>query len=147
MSKKSFSTYFWLRKRTLKLKHCDLKSDNQQYNRLVCWDKWLVNQASDVSFSTSFFIISCRLRALKTLYFHSWTFIKKWKNKLKRFLQTILQEIMKKKMLGTSTSHLSQPTSKPVYYIVDCRIFAMAILIIFMNGIKVHFWLMVKSVF
>jgi hypothetical protein len=45
---------------------------------------------------------------------------------LKRFLQRILQEIMKKKILGTSdawsTSHLSQGTSKPAYYILDCRI-------------------------
>ena len=35
---------------------------------------------------------------------------------------------MKKKILGTSdawsTSHLSQQTSQPVYYIVDCQIFS-----------------------
>ena len=46
---------------------------------------------------------------------------------MKQFLQRILQEIMKKIILGTSdacsTSHLSQRTSKPAYYIADCRIF------------------------
>ena len=46
---------------------------------------------------------------------------------MKPFLQRILKEIMKKnKKLGTSdawsTSHLSQRNSKPVYYIVECRI-------------------------
>ena len=33
------------------------------------WDKWLIDQASDVP-SIIFFIISYRLRALKTLYFN-----------------------------------------------------------------------------
>ena len=45
-----------------------LKSDNLQYNMLVHWDKWLVNQASDV-LRIVFFILSSRLRALKSLYF------------------------------------------------------------------------------
>ena len=71
-----------------------------------------------------FFVISYRLRALKTLYFCK--FIKKYKNKLKRFLQRILLEIMKKKILGTSeawsVSHSSQRPSEPAYYIEDCRI-------------------------
>ena len=31
------------------------KSDNLQYNMLVCWDKWLVDQVSDVP--SIFFII------------------------------------------------------------------------------------------
>ena len=38
-----------------------------------------------------------------------------------------MQEIVKKIILGTSdtwlTIHLSQRTSKPTYYIVDCQIF------------------------
>ena len=47
-------------------------------------------------------------------------------SKLKRFLQRILQEIMKKKILGTSDpwsmSRLSQRDTEPVYYSVDYRI-------------------------
>ena len=39
------------------------------------WNKWLVDQASD--FPSIFFIISYRLRAHKTLYFHFCNFIKK----------------------------------------------------------------------
>ena len=47
--------------------------------------------------------------------------------KLKQFLQRFLQEIMKKKIIphtsdDGSMSHLSQLTSKPAYYIVDCGI-------------------------
>ena len=42
-------------------------------------------------------------------------------------MQRILQEIIKKIILGTSdawtTIHLSQQTSKPAYYILDWRIF------------------------
>ena len=44
---------------------------------------------------------------------------------MKRFLQRILQEIMKKIILGTSDawsmSHSSQRPSEPVYYIEDCQ--------------------------
>ena len=71
----------------------EMKSDNLQFSTLVRWDKWLVDQASDVP--SIFFIISHRLRALKTLYFYFSKFIKKIKkNKLNWFLQRILQEIM-----------------------------------------------------
>ena len=42
-------------------------------------------------------------------------------------MQRILQEIMKKKILGTLDaglmSHWSQGPSEPVYYIEDCPIF------------------------
>jgi len=84
-------------------KHCrehyDYKSDNLQYNTLARW----VDGTNDSSTkrlmfqALFFFIISYRLRALKTLYFYFCKFIKKYKNKLKQFLQRILQEIMKKK--------------------------------------------------
>ena len=40
--------------------------------------------------------IRSRLRALKTLYFYFCIFLKKYKNRLKVFLQRIPQEIMKK---------------------------------------------------
>ena len=55
----------------------EMKSDNLQFSTLVRWDKWLVDQASDVP--SIFFIISHRLRALKTLYFYFSKFIKKIK--------------------------------------------------------------------
>ena len=46
---------------------------------------------------------------------------------MKGFLQRILQEIMKKKILGTSdawlTSCLAHQPSDPAYYIEDCPIF------------------------
>ena len=50
---------------------------------------------------------------------------------MKRFLQRILQEIMKKKIIfGTSDawwmSRLSQRPSDPAYYIEDCRILALS---------------------
>ena len=64
------------------------------------------------------------LRALKTLYFHFCNLKKEWKNKLKGFLQRILQDFMKKKIiLGTSdtwlSSRLSHQPSEPAYYIVN----------------------------
>ena len=61
------------------------------------------------------------LRALKTLYFY---FCKVKKKKLKGFFQRILQEIMKKTILGTSNAwsmrqsfHIPNDT---VYYVKDC---------------------------
>ena len=53
-----------------------LKSDNLQYNTLGRWDDRLIDQASDVP-SIIFFIISYRLRALKTLYLYFCNVIKK----------------------------------------------------------------------
>ena len=68
-----------------------------------------------------FFIISYRLRALKTLYFH---FCKiNWNDFCKEFCK----KLWKKIILGTSdawsTSHLSHQPSEPAYYIVDWRIY------------------------
>ena len=66
------------------------KSDNLQYNMLGRWVDRLINQAHKIH------------------YFYFCKVIKKYKNKLKGFLQRILQEIMKKsntylehQMLGT----------------------------------------------
>ena len=60
------------------------------------WDKRIVDQESDVP-SIVFLYTFYRLRALKTLYFDFCNVIKKnYENKLKGFLQRILQEIMKK---------------------------------------------------
>ena len=69
-----------------------------------------------------FFIISYRLRALKTLYFY----YKKinWNDFCKEFCY----KLWKKIILGTSDawsmSYSSQRPSKPAYCIEDCRIFA-----------------------
>ena len=56
----------------------DLKSDNLQYNTLVRWANG-TNDSSNkhLTFQVFFFIISYRLMALKTLYFHFFNFIKK----------------------------------------------------------------------
>ena len=82
--------------------HLHQKSDNLQYNTLVCWDKWLIDQASDVP-SIIFLIISHRLRALKKIHWNH--FCKK------KYLehQTLGQQVI--------------CPSEPAYYIVDCRIF------------------------
>ena len=59
---------------------------------LVCWDKWLIDQVSDVP-SIIFFIISHRLRALKTLYFYFCKFIKykkiNWNDFCKEFWKNL----------------------------------------------------------
>ena len=78
----------------------------------------LSKQTNDQAF---FFIISYRLRALKTLYF-----CKMINKKLKRFLQRILQEIMKKRIiLGTSDawlmSHSSQRPSDLYWRLSDFK--------------------------
>ena len=62
--------------------------------------------------------------ALKTLYFYFCKFIKKKIETI--FVKNFARNYEKKIILGTSdawsTSHLSQRTSKPAYYIVHCRI-------------------------
>ena len=65
---------------------------------LVCWFTGTNDSSTKRLMSQAFFfIIHFRLMALKTLYFCYCKSIKKnEKRKLKRFLQTILQEIMKK---------------------------------------------------
>ena len=71
-----------------------------------------------------FFIISYRLRALKTLHFHICNFIKKinWKG----FCKELCKILWKKIILGTSdawsTSRLSHRPSELAYYIVNRRI-------------------------
>ena len=75
-------------------------------------------------FQVLFFFTFYRLRALKTLYFYFCKFIKKKIETV--FAKNFARNYEKKKILGTSdtwsTSHLSQQTSKPAYYIVDCQI-------------------------
>ena len=70
----------------------ELKSENLQYNTMGRWDKWLINQVSDVPSIIFFFIISHRLRALKTLYFHFCKVIEK----IERNLQEIVNKIIRR---------------------------------------------------
>ena len=87
------------------------------------WDERLIDQASDVP-SIIFFIISYRLRTLKTFYF-----CKFMKNsyKIEKIFARNFARNYEKKILGTSDdwsmSHLSHRPSNPVYYIEDWWIF------------------------
>ena len=91
------------------------------------WDKRIFDQESDVP-SIIFFILFCRLRALKTFYFYFCNFIKKNKKiNLKNFWKEFCKKSWKKIVLGTSDAwskiRLSHRPSEPVYYIVNWRIF------------------------
>ena len=97
------------------------KSDNLQYNKLACW----LAGTNDTStkrliFQAFFFHDFLLFRALKTLYLYIFF---KWENKLKLFLQWILHEIMKKKILGTldtwSMIRLSQRSSVLYWRLLD----------------------------
>ena len=76
------STYIWMySKLYMKYLINVKKSDNLQYNTLVCW----IDGTNDLStkhlaFQVFIFINSNRLRALKTLYLYVCNFIKKIKN-------------------------------------------------------------------
>ena len=68
----------------------EIRQSRIQYaGSVVHWDKWLVDQASNIP-SIIFSIVSYRLRALNTLFFYFGKFLKKYKNELKRFLQKII---------------------------------------------------------
>ena len=75
---------------------------NPSIYNILCWfagPMGQTNRRPSVWCSKYFFsIVSYRLRALKTLYFYFCNFIKKYKNKLKWFLQRIMQDFMKKKL-------------------------------------------------
>ena len=83
------------------------------------WDKWLVDQVSDVP---SIIFFHDFLQKMVSMYFFLFFF-----NLPTERLRVLsdLSEIMKIIMLGTSdgwsTSHLSQHPSKAAYYIVDCH--------------------------
>ena len=92
---------------------------------MVCWDKWIIDQLSDVP-SIIFFMISDRLMALKTVYLYFCKFIKKNRRTNWTIFAMNFARSYEKKILGISNgwsmSHLSQGTSEPAYYIVDCWI-------------------------
>ena len=91
--------------------------------KLWWWDKWIVDQASDVP-SIILFCTFYRLRALKTLYFYFCNSIKKinWKE----FCKELCKKSWKNIILGTSDTwsiiRLSHRQSDPAYYIVNWQI-------------------------
>ena len=95
-----------------------LNSNNLQYNTPCCWiDRTNQSSTKHLMFQALFFfIISYRLRALKTEKIN-WNI----------FCKEFCKRLWKKIMLGTSDAwlmrHLSQRPSQPAYYIEDCRIF------------------------
>ena len=76
------------------------------------WDKRIIDQESDVP-SIIVFHTFYKLRELRTLYFYFCNFIKKQENKLKGFLQRILQESMKKKDLKRQTWSMRRKSHQP----------------------------------
>ena len=93
---------------------------------LVCWDKWIVNQASDVPSIIMFFMISCKIRCrngfnLFFCFFHEFT-----KIEIKSYVCSKSVRNLKKKMLGTSDAwsivHLSQQTSVSYSRLTDLKL-------------------------
>ena len=75
-----------------------------------------------------FFIVSYRLRALKTLYFYFFKVIKKIKKLIERiFAKNFARNYEKKIILGTSDTWSMRQSfhrpSDPAYYIEDCWIY------------------------
>ena len=94
--------------------------------------KWLVDQASDVPAITFFFIISCKILCKNSINLFFYFLYKFTKMKIKSFeCPKYIWNYKKRKMLGKldawSTSHLSQPTSKAAYYIVDFKSSSLAL--------------------
>ena len=101
--------FAWLGQQSVDSNHLSgYKYNNLRHNTLFCWLLGQMSRRPSVWCSKHYlFFISYRLRAHKSIYM---------KNKLKGFLQRILQDIMKKRItLGTSdawsTSHFSQQNS------------------------------------
>ena len=108
-----------------------LKSDNLQYNTLVCLfagtnDSSAKHLMIKVWFFFSWFLAKFFVKMV-SMYLFILFFINLQKSKQRVLSALSLQQIMRKIMLGTSdawsTSHLSQQPSKPAYYIVDCWTF------------------------
>ena len=100
------------------------KSVNLQINMLVRGLMGQTNRRPSVWCSKYFF--SYFLIDLGHSKLFTFNFIKKYENKLKLFLQRIMQDFMKEMILGTSdawsTIHLSHRPGKAAYYIEDWRI-------------------------
>ena len=108
---------------SLHIRH--LKSDNLQYNTLVCWFAGTNDSLTKcLMFKALFFTFSHRLRAIKTLYFlFLWIYKKIHWN---QFYKEFCKKSWKKVILGTSaTCSMRRPSHRPIdpaYYIEDCRI-------------------------
>ena len=89
-----------------------------QCGLLVCWDKWIVNQASDVP-SIFFFMISCRILCKSTFNLFVYFYKKNTKIKVKSFECPKSIKSLKKIILGTSdawsTIRLSNRPSDPAW--------------------------------
>ena len=100
----------------------ELKSVNLQYDTLGRWVDGPNNSLTKrLMFQVLFFfIISYRLRALKTLYFY---FCKVIKKLIERIFAKNFARNYEKKILGTSdawsTSRLANRPKNPAYYIED----------------------------
>ena len=89
-----------------------LKSDNLQYNTLVFWADGTINSLTKgLMFQVFFFIISNRLRALKTLYFHFCNFIKE---NGKGFCKNFCKILWKKNNMYLEHQTLGQPFICPI---------------------------------
>ena len=98
-----------------------LKSDNLQYNTLVCWDKWLINQVSNVPSIIFFFMIACKNGFNVFSYF----FIDLQKSKQRVLSAQSLKEIKKKKKQCVEYQMLGQRVicpSEPVNSVLYCRL-------------------------
>ena len=104
------------------------ESDNLQYNTLFCWfagtnESFTMCLVFQVLFIFHNFLQNYLQKSFQFIFlsFHKFT-----KMKIKSFECPKSITNYKKTMLrtsdGWSTSHLSWRTSKPAYYIVDCRI-------------------------
>ena len=94
-----------------------------------------------------FFIISYRLRALKTLYFHFCNFIKNKRNKLKGFFAKNFARFYEKKnhfehqMLGRRVLCPIGPTNQHIILSIDRFLFSVLLLILetlYVNFPKSH---------
>ena len=107
----------------------------QYAGSLGCWDKRLVECLMfQVFFSKFLATFFAKILSIYFLNFYNFTIIK-----IKNFECTKSIKKLWKKILGTSdtwsTIRLSHRPSKPVYYIVDCRIYT-----VFLSIPYLHFF-------
>ena len=105
-----------------------IKSNNLQYDTLVCWaDGTNDSSTKHLTFQVLIFFHKILQNSLQKLFQFIFLPYKITKMKIESFECPKSIRSYEKKILGMSdawsTSHLSQWPSKPAYYILDCRIF------------------------
>ena len=116
--------FFWVKihsKLTLKTSSfvSTQKSDNLQYDTLVCWDKWLVNQVSDVP-SIIFFLwfLAKFFAKMVSMYFHFFYIFTKIKTKNFECPKSIRnyekKKILEHQMLGRRVICPSYPANQGI---------------------------------